>query len=244
MSSITAETTAGIRAETSAGNNAGSMARRTFMVGTAAAGLLALPGCQSVRGFSMIDAIRRLLTISSQTAFARLTAPGGFWDSEIARFEAPDLFGKSGTGVLKNLLTSSLFKQNLQHQLNIVAEQGAERAAPVVYNAVRGLSVPDAIGLVRGGPTSATSFLRAQMGSALINAMIPGLSDALRVSGDPIIGQALKALSGIDIGQMAQAVAGRADNSIWYQIGAEETAIRAHPETTRDPLLIGVFKLL
>ena len=146
--------------------------------------------------------------------------------------------------MLKSLLTSSLFKQNLQRQLNIVAEQGAARAAPVVYNAVRGLSVPDAIGLVRGGPTSATSFLRAQMGSALINAMIPGLSDALRVSGDPIIGQALKALSGIDIGQMAQAVAGRADNSIWYQIGAEETAIRAHPETTRDPLLIGVFKLL
>ena len=226
------------------GAAAGVMARRSFMAGTAAAGLLALPGCQSLGGFSMIDAIRRLLTTSSQAAFARLTAPGGFWDSEIARFEAPDLFGNSGTGVLKSLLISSLFKQNLQHQLNIIAEKGAERAAPVVYQAVRGISVPDAIGLVRGGPTAATSFLRAQMGSALINAMIPGLSDALRLSGDPIIGQAVRALSGIDVGQMAQAVAGRADNSIWYQIGAEETAIRAHPETTKDPLLIGVFKLL
>ena len=232
MNSITAATSAGL------------MARRTFMVGTAAAGLLALPGCQSLGGVSMVNAIRRLLSVSSRAAFARLTAPGGFWDSEIARFEAPDVFGNSGTGVLKNLLTSSLFKQSLQRQLNIVAEQGAERAAPVVYNAVRGLSVPDAIGLVRGGPTAATSFLRAQMGSALINAMIPGLSEALRLSADPVIGQAVKALSGVDIGQLGQAVAGRADNSIWYQIGAEETAIRANPETTRDPLLIGVFKLL
>jgi hypothetical protein len=43
---------------------------------------------------------------------------------------------------------------------------------------------------------------------------------------------------------VAQAVAIRADNSIWYQIGAEETAIRANPQTTGDPLLIGLFKVL
>ena len=32
--------------------------------------------------------------------------------------------------------------------------------------------------------------------------------------------------------------------SIWYQIGHEESTLRAHPETTKDPLLIGVFKVL
>ena len=222
----------------------GVMARRTFLAGTAAAGLLALPGCQSLGGFSMVEAIRRLLTLSSQAAFAALTAPGGFWDSEVARFEAPAVFSSSGTSVLKNLLSSALFKENLQHQLNIVAEKGAERAAPVVYAAVSKISIPDAVGLVRGGPTAATSFLRAEMGPALINAMIPGLTDALRLSGDPVIGQAVKALAGVDIGAMAQSVANRADNSIWYQIGHEEGTLRAHPETTRDPLLIGVFKVL
>jgi Protein of unknown function (DUF4197) len=226
-------------------NHNGVMARRAFMAGTAAAGVLLLPGCQSMGGgFSMVEAIRRLLTLSSQAAFAVLTAPGGFWDSEIARFEAPALFSTAGTGLLKSLLTSTVFKQNLQHQLNIVAEKGAERAAPVVYEAVRGISVPDAIGLVRGGPTAATTFLRGAMGPALINAMIPQLSDALRVTSDPILGQAVRALSGVDLGQMAQSVANRADNSIWYQIGHEESAIRAHPETTKDPLLIGVFKVL
>ena len=156
----------------------------------------------------------------------------------------PHCSAPPGTGLLKNLLTSTVFKENLQHQLNIVAEKGAERAAPVVYEAVRGISVPDAIGLVRGGPTAATTFLRGAMGPALINAMIPGLTDALRLSSDPVLGQAARALSGVDIGQMAQSVANRADNSIWYQIGHEESAIRAHPESTRDPLLIGVFKVL
>lgn len=218
-------------------------ARRGFLAGGIAASALLLPGCTSLGGFSMVEAIQRLLTVSSQRAFTRLTAPGGFWDSEVARFELPELFASSG-GTLRSLLTSTLFKSQLQRQLNLLAEKGAERAAPVVYEAVRSVSITDAIGIVRGGPTAATTFLRSQMGPALINAMIPGLSDALRVSSDPILGQAIRALSGVDIGGVAQAVANRADNSIWYQIGAEETAIRADPQSTNDPLLIGVLKVL
>ena len=221
-----------------------TIARRTFLAGGAAMGLLALPGCASLGGLSMVDAIRRLLDLSSRNAFAKLTTPGGFWDSEVARFELPELFSSGGGTVMKGLLTSAVFKNNLQHQLNIVAEKGAERAAPVVYQAVKKISVPDAIGLVRGGSTAATTYLRSAMGPALINAMIPGLTDALRLSSDPVLGQAFKALSGVDLGSAAQAIANRADNAIWYQIGNEEGAIRAHPETTRDPLLIGVFKVL
>lgn len=220
-----------------------SLARRSFLAGTAASGLLLLPGCASVGGFSMVEAIRRLLMLSSERAFARLTAPGGFWDSEVARFDLPVLFTGSG-GTIRNLLASTVFKNQLQKQLNLLAEKGAERAAPVVYDAVRSISIADAVGIVRGGPTAATTFLRSAMGPALINAMIPGLSDALRVSSDPILGQAIRALSGVDIGGVAQAVANRADNSIWYQIGAEESAIRANPESTNDPVLIGVLKVL
>jgi Protein of unknown function (DUF4197) len=218
-------------------------ARRGFLAGTAATALLALPACSSLGGFSMVEALKRLLTLSGQRAFAKLTAPGGFWDSEVARFDLPEMFSGNAGG-LKGLLTSTVFKNQLQKQLNIVAEKGAERAAPIMLEAARNISIPDAIGLVRGGPTAATSWLRSQMGPALINAMIPGLSDALRVSSDPVLGQAIKALSGVDLGSVAQSIANRADNSIWNQIGAEETAIRADPQSTNDPLLIGVFKVL
>ncbi|MCC6924777.1 DUF4197 domain-containing protein [Novosphingobium sp.] len=218
------------------------IARRAFLAGTTAAGLLALPGCQSMGGFSMVDAIRRLLDISARNAFAKLTAPGGFWDSEVARFDLPEMFGASGG--IRSLLTSAVFKQNLQKQLNVVAEKGAARAAPLVYEAVTNISIPDAVAIVRGGSSAATGYLRSQMGQGLVNAMVPGLSDALRISGDPVLGQAIRALSGVDVGQIAQSVATRADNSIWKQIGIEEGAIRAHPESTRDPLLIGVFKVL
>lgn len=218
------------------------VARRGFVIGGLASSALLLSGCAGTGPFSMVEAIQRLLTISSQRAFARLTAPGGFWDSEVARFDLPELF--SGGSAIRSLLTSTLFRTQLQRQLNIMAEKGAERAAPVVYDAVRSTSIGEAVGIVRGGPTAATTFLRSRMGSALINAMIPGLTDVLRVGADPVLGQAIRALSGVDLGSVAQAVAIRADNSIWYQIGAEETAIRANPQSTGDPLLIGLFKVL
>lgn len=220
-----------------------SIARRGFLAGSAAAGLMVLPACSTLPGFSMTEAIKRLLTISSERAFARLTAPGGFWDNQVARFELPELFSGSG-GSIRNLLTSTVFKSQLQKQLNLIAEKGAERAAPVLLDAVRTISIPDAVGIIRGGSTAGTTWLRSAMGPALVNAMVPGLSDALRFSGDPIVGQAIRALSGVDLGGVAQSLASRTDNSIWSQIGVEETAIRANPQSTNDPLLIGVFKVL
>lgn len=219
------------------------LARRGVILGMGAMSVLALSGCTGMGGLSMTEALKRLLTLSSQNAFAKLTASGGFWDSTVARFDLPVLFSGS-SGLVRSLLTSGVFKDQLQHQLNIVAEKGAERAAPLVLDTIRNVSIPDAVGLIRGGPTAATTWLRGQMGPALINAMIPGMTDAIRVSGDPVLGKAIGALSGVDIGQVAQAVANRADNSIWYQIGAEESAIRANPQSTNDPVLIAALKIL
>ncbi len=220
-----------------------SFARRSFMAGAAAAGLLVLPGCQSMGGFSMVDAVRRLLTLSTQGAFARLTAPGGFWDNQLARLALPDIFGSRGT-VLQNILGSALVRDRLQHQFNIVAEDGARRAAPMVAETVRTIGIDNAVALIRGGPTAATGFLRSAMAGSLVDAMVPALGEGLRIANDPLVGQALAALSGVDIGGVSRSLSAQADQAIWGEIGRQEADIRAHPERTSDPLLIGLFKVL
>ena len=205
-----------------------AVARRSFLIGAAATGVLALPGCTTMGGygFSFVDAVRRLLEYSSRNAFARLTAPGGFWDSQVARFDLPAVFGRRG-GVLQNILTSGLFRERLQRRLNEFAEDGAHRAAPLVADTIRTIGFENAVDLVRGGPTAATSYLRGAMGRALIDAMVPALGDAMRVAGDPLVSQAINALAGIDTMQLARAIADSADNAIWSQIGAEEAATRS-----------------
>ena len=82
------------------------------------------------------------------------------------------------------------------------------------------------------------------MGTALIDAMVPELSEGLRVASDPIVGQAIAALTGVDVGGVAQSLSIRANDAIWSEIGREEAAIRANPESTNDPVLIAALKTL
>lgn len=222
-----------------------STSRRHILLSGAALATLTLPGCQSLPGFSLTEAIRRLLTLSSQNAFALLLQPGGFYDSSVARIALPDRFGGDrGFGVLSVVLQSRQFRDRLQRQLNRAAEKGAERAAPLVADAVRNVSIDDAAALVRGGPQAATAFLRGKMGTVLLDSMLPGIADGLRLFDDQVIGQAVRSVTGFDIGGLASDITRKADDSIWAAIGLEESNIRANPQKTNDPVLVGVFGLL
>jgi len=182
-----------------------------------------------------------MLALSTQNAFSRLTAPDGFWDSAVARINLPVLFGKRGD-IAQGILASDAFRERLQHQLNNIAEDGARKAAPVVADAVRTVGIANAVAILTGEPTAATTFLRGQMGPGLVNAMIPELEQAMRIARDPILSQAITALAGVNITDAAHALALEADNAIWYEIGAEEARIRENPQSTNDPLLIGALR--
>ena len=165
--------------------------RRHVLFAGVAGAALTLPGCASLPGFSLTDAIRRILTLSSQNAFAMLLQPNGFYDSQVARIALPDRLGGSGSsGILAAILQSRGFRDKLQLQLNRAAEKGAERAAPLVAEAVRNVSIEDAAAIVRGGPQAATGFLRGKMGTALVDAMLPGVSEGLRLFDDQTISKA------------------------------------------------------
>lgn len=215
--------------------------RRRFIAGMgASASLLALPACESLGGFSLVDAIRRLLYLSSERAFMRLTAPGGFWDEQVASLGLENLLGSRG-GVVSSILTSTLFKDRLEDAFADIAIEGAERAAPIVADAVRVIGIQNAVALVQGGPTAATSFLRQDMGGTLVEAMVPELGDAMRIANEPLVGELLAGLTGIDVGGVARNLADNVDNAIWREMGVEEAAIRRDPASTNDPLLMGVF---
>lgn len=215
--------------------------RRAFVAGSLSlAAVVALPGCATTEPISFTEAIRRLLVLSSERAFVRLTAPGGYWDQQVQQVGLERFFGNRGT-VLTNILTSALFKSRLESVVAEMAVDASYRAAPIVADTVRTIGYANAIALIRGGPTAASTFLRQEMGTALIDAMVPGVGEALRVAQDPLVGQLIAGLTGVDVGGMATTFARQVDDAIWGEIAREEAAIRADPYATRDPLLIGVF---
>lgn len=216
---------------------------RRALLGGAAGGavLMMLPGCASTGGgFRMEEAVRRLLLLASENAFARLTAPGGFWDEQVARIGLNQFLGTRGD-VLSRILTSQLFKDRLEERFASLAIDASFRAAPIVTEAVRVIGFQNAIDLVRGGPSAASAYLRQEVGTALLDAMVPELGEAIRLTRDPLLGEAINALAGVNVGDVASRIGRAVDDAIWGEIAREEAAIRANPGATRDPLLIGVF---
>lgn len=220
-----------------------ALGRRAFLAGASVGTLaLTLPGCASSPRYSLTEAIRRMLLLASERAFARLVEPGGFWDAQVARVGLGNLLGTRGD-VLSRILTSALFKDRLEEAFADIAIEGSERAAPLVADAVRVIGFENALDLVRGGPRAATAFLQGEMGGRLIEEMVPELGRAIELASDPLVGQLVDAITGANVSGVAARLAGKVNEAIWAEIGNEEAAIRADPRATRDPLLIGVFGL-
>ena len=216
--------------------------RRAFLAGTlATSGAVALSACASgFGGFSFVDAVQRLLFLSSERAFDRMTSSGGFWDQQVAQLGLGQFLGGRGD-VHSRILTSALFKNRLENAFGDIAWDASRRAAPVVADTIRTIGYQNAVDLIRGGPTGATSFLRTNMGSRLIDVMAPDVGSALRVASDPLVGELLSALAGVNTATVATGFADKIDDVIWDQIGLEEAAIRRDPRSTNDPVLISVL---
>lgn len=220
------------------GNTA--FARRDVLLGgIALSTALVLPACATTGtgGVSKSDALHRLMTLATQNAFAKLTAPDGFWTSPVARIELPVLFNKNN-----GVLGQSEFRESLKHKLNTFAEVGARAAAPLVAAAIGAIPGAQSRTLLRGEPTAGTSYLRQQMGPAVVNAMIPALEAAMRTAGDPVVSQAAALLPGVALMDVAHALALAADNALWYQVGMAEGDIRGNPAATNDPGLIRALR--
>lgn len=219
------------------------LSRRHAIVGAAAIPLLALPGCTTLgdlEGFGIENALRRLMTVSSQRAFANLLTENGFFSDDLARVPLPPQLAETGS-IVSALLRSAAVQSQLLRVMNRAAAEAAEAAAPVVYDSIRNLTISDAMALARGGPTAATDFLQRAMGTRIVDAMFPDVGNALRLFDSGIVNQVVQAATGINFSGLQQHVTQAAATGIYRAIGREEAAIRANPGSVNDPLIATLF---
>ena len=218
--------------------------RRSLLLGAALmAPLLALPACVTGGpGGGLTEGLRRLLEISSQRALARLATSNGYLNDPAARIKLPGGSSDRSAAVLGALLRSAPVQRELTLAINRAAGEAADRAAPLVYDSIQSLTFSDALGIVRGGPTAATSYLERSIGDQIIDAMFPEIGEALRqFGGGSILGPVLGAATGIDIPAIQRAVTSQASQGLWRAIGREEAAIRAVPARAGDPLVEAIL---
>ena len=221
--------------------------RRSLIAAGLALPLLALAGCATRLGdlYNLEDAVRRLLTLSSQRAFARLLADEGFFRDDVARIGLPPQLGGSGiTAALAIALGTRAVQDRLLRVVNEAAKEGAERAAPVVADSIRDMTIADARAILGGGPTAATDFLAGTMGERIFDALYPGVGEALRLAENGVIQRVLQVATGINFIGLQADVTRKTAGALYRAIGREEAAIRADPGASGDPLLAGVLGLL
>lgn len=224
-----------------------SLSRRSLVAAGLALPLLALPGCVTRLGdlAGLEDAVRRLLTLSSQRAFARLLADEGFFRDDIARIELPpQLGGGAVTAALAIALGTRAVQERLLRVVNDAAREGAERAAPVVADSIRDVRIADARAILRGGPTAATDHLARSMGERLFGIVYPEAGRALRLAENGVIQRVLQVATGINFIGLQADVARKTSAAIYNAMGREEAAIRADPRSSGDPMLAQVFGAL
>ena len=216
--------------------------RRSLLIGAAlVAPLLVLPGCATVglQG-GPAEGLGRLLEISSQRALARLITADGYLNDADARITLPA--GDRSAAVVGALLRSVPVRRELTLVANRAASEAADRAAPLVYDSIRSLTFSDAVGIVGGGPTAATSYLERSIGDRIFDAMLPEVGEVLhQLDGGSILGPVLGAATGIDIPAIQRTVTRQAAQGLWRAIGREEASIRAAPASADDPLVEAIL---
>ncbi|HYW17012.1 MAG TPA: DUF4197 domain-containing protein [Allosphingosinicella sp.] len=221
-----------------------SFTRRTLVAAGLALPLLTLPGCATRLGDipGLGPAIRRLLTLSSERAFARLLADEGFFRDEVTRIQPPpQLGGSTLTATLAVALGTRAVQDRLLRVVNQAAGEGARRAAPVVYDSIRDMTIANALSIARGGPTAATDYFARSMGERIFDSIFPGVGEALRLAENGVIQRALQFATGINFPGLQADVTRKTSAALYRAIGREEAAIRADPSSAGDPVLAAMF---
>jgi hypothetical protein len=249
--------------------------RRSLVLALAAAPALLLPGdllAQSAlegalqrlgsrRGGSLSQGdaaggIKEALAQGVDKSIRQLGRPDGFFRDAAVKILVPerirqiaDLARRAGQGARVDAFEESM---------NRAAEKAVPAAAGILGDAVRGMSIQDAIGLVRGGETSATDFFRRSAGEKLFASFRPivaqqtasvGVTQKYKAFSERAGGGALGALLGGSGGgrdgrsalDLDDYVTTKSIDGLFHVIAGQERQIRSNPASRNTDLLRRVF---
>lgn len=195
---------------------------------------------------SEIDAgLREALTIGTGNVAVRLGKENGYFGDPRVRIPLP----KTYRDIQKNLavIGASGPLDDVELRLNRAAEAAVPEARSLIVNAVRSMTIEDALGILRGGDTAATDFLRARTESQLEAAFTPHVRTALAQSGaftalesyakSAGLGGATSSLQA----DLTSHAVGLGLDGIFLYVAEEEKKIRENPLARTTDLLRKVF---
>jgi hypothetical protein len=193
----------------------------------------------------LVRGIKDALELGSTRASSSLSATGGYANNPLYRILLP----AEVQPIASRLRQLGLGAQ--MDQVEALMNQGAEKAAieakGVFIDAVRNMTVTDALGIVRGGNTAATDYFRAQTEASLRQRYLPIIQQNLQQIG--FYNQYKQLLSTYNMLPIAnkpnldleQHVLNQALNGLFKQVAVEEQLIRKDPVGRGSQVIGAVF---
>ena len=189
--------------------------------------------------------VREALRVATGRAVSTTAKPGGFLDDTRIHIKLPKPFRT----VASTLRTVGMGAQvdELEVGLNRAAESAVGTAKPVFLDAIKRMSVEDAIGIVRGGDTAATDYFRTATSEPLRERFRPIVADSLSKVGakqqyDALLAHYRQLPFASDPRlDLTEYATGKALDGLFFVVAEEEKKIRHDPLKRTTALLRQVF---
>lgn len=192
----------------------------------------------------IVEGLKQALTIGTQNSSNRLSAVDGFFaDAAIKILMPPE--AKDVEKTLRRFGLGSLVDKTVL-SLNRAAEDAAKSATPIFTDAIKQMTITDALGILRGGDFAATNYFKQKTTAALTQAFSPVISKSLnKVDATKYWSDLFTAYNRFSAKQvntdLTAYVTQKAIDGIFYEVGLEEQKIRKDPAARVTELLKQVF---
>ncbi len=192
----------------------------------------------------IIAGLKEALTLGAQKSADKLSMADGFFKDAAVKVLMPEE-AKKVESKLRAIGMGKLVDDAIL-SMNRAAEEASKSAAPIFVNAVKSMSVQDALGILRGADTAATSYLRKSTSAQLTASFRPVIEQALQKTGatkywkdvfDTYNKFSLKPINS----DLTGFVTDRAMSGIFYYVADEEKKIRKDPAARATEILKKVF---
>ncbi len=198
--------------------------------------------------------IKEALAQGVDRAVRQLGKPDGFFRDQAVKILVPEKMRKAGETLRR--IGAGKHVDAFELSMNRAAEQAVPAAAGILSDAVRQLTLRDAISLVRGGETSATDFFRRTSEQKLFDAFRPIVAKQTQATG---VTRKYKDFTKKNGGTMAMLLGGSGDDrnanldlddyvtreaidGLFHVIAEQERKIRQDPAARTSELLRRVFR--
>ncbi len=194
-----------------------------------------------------IDAgLRQALEIGTERVAAQIGVTDGYWADPKIRIPLPGRLGEAQWELGRLGLSGPL--DDLQLRMNRAAEDAVPAGKTIVINAVKAITIDDAVGLLRGGDTAATDFLRGKTETSLRATFKPYVEAALTESGayqtlDSVTSSVpMLAVAAVDYkSSLTSHAVDLGLDGLFDYLAVEEKQIRENPVARTTELLRKVF---